>query len=137
MLTNSKYNFKYSNAIETGLSDHHLMVYTMLKGTYEKLPPKEITYRCYKNFSTEKFNNELAYTLEMSKPCTYFHFQNIFEGVLQLYAPIKKKIIRGNNKPHVTKKLRKEIMKRSNLKILLIKRMILKTLKLQTTTKFS
>ena len=32
------------------------------------------------------------------------------------HAPIKRKIIRGNNKPHVTKNLRKEIMKRSHLK---------------------
>ena len=92
------------------------MVYTMLKSTYEKIPAKEISYRCYKNFSLEKFNKELTISLKTSKPRTYIHFQNTFERVLQLHAPIKKKTIRGNNKPHVSKKLRKEIMKRSYLK---------------------
>ena len=31
-------------------------------------------------------------------------------------APYKQKLIRGNNKPHITKALRKEIMTRSRLK---------------------
>ena len=29
-----------SHIFETGISDHHLMVYTMLKSTYAKLEPK-------------------------------------------------------------------------------------------------
>ena len=32
------------------------------------------------------------------------------------HAPIKTSKVRGNTKPHVNKNLRKEIMKRSNLK---------------------
>ena len=45
----------------------------------------------------------------------------IFEQILNLHAPIKERLIRGNNKPHVTKRLRKAIMKRSQMKHLAIK----------------
>ena len=38
MLTNRRHCFKYSHTIETGLSDFHLMIYTMLKTTFTKLP---------------------------------------------------------------------------------------------------
>ena len=32
----------------TGLSGHHLLIYSMLKTVYTKLPAKIIQYRCYK-----------------------------------------------------------------------------------------
>ena len=38
------------------------------------------------------------------------------ENVLEKHAPLKSKILRGNNKPHINKSLRKEIMLRSRLK---------------------
>jgi hypothetical protein len=47
---------------------------------------------------------------------TYSNFQNFFEKFVEIHAPTKTKIIRGNSKPHLTKPLRKEIMKRSRLK---------------------
>ena len=37
-------------------------------------------------------------------------------GWLQAHAPLKEKSIRGNNKSHATKTLRKAIMKRTRLK---------------------
>ena len=45
----------------------------------------------------------------------------VFEQTLNLHAHVKEKFIRGNNKPHVTKELRKAIMKRSHLKHVAIK----------------
>ena len=39
ILTNRKYSFKNTNTFETGLSDHHHMIYTMLKSTFEKAEP--------------------------------------------------------------------------------------------------
>ena len=73
MLTNCKHSFKFSSAIETGLSDHHLMVYTMLKSRFEKIPPREFSYRCYKQFSEKDFIEELSLTLEnlSQKPICY------------------------------------------------------------------
>ena len=46
----------------------------------------------------------------------YNEFESIFVKVLDSYAPKKMKIVRGNHKPHITKQLRKAIMKRSQLK---------------------
>ena len=45
ILTNRKYSFKNTNAFETGLSDHHHMIYTMLKSTFEKAKPIKLIYR--------------------------------------------------------------------------------------------
>ena len=48
ILTNRKYSFKHSNSIETGISDHHHLIYTMLKTTFPKPDPKLVQYRKYK-----------------------------------------------------------------------------------------
>ena len=42
ILTNRKYSFKNTNTFETGLSDHHHMIYTMLKNTFENAEPINI-----------------------------------------------------------------------------------------------
>ena len=49
IFTNRKHSFMHSKSIETGFSDHHHMIYTILKTTFIKLPPKKVTYRDYKN----------------------------------------------------------------------------------------
>ena len=49
-------------------------------------------------------------------PYNYESFENVFVTVLDRHAPRKTIILRGNQKPHVDKNLRKEIMKRSELK---------------------
>ena len=49
-------------------------------------------------------------------PKKYENFQKTFENVLNAHAPKKTKFLRGNQKPHVDKNLRKAIMKRSQLK---------------------
>ena len=36
LLTNQKYLFKNTSAFETGLSDHHLLIYLMLKISFQK-----------------------------------------------------------------------------------------------------
>ena len=52
----------------------------------------------------------------MKCPKNYESFENVFVTVLDRHAPRKTKILRGNQKPHVNKNLRKAIMKRSELK---------------------
>ena len=42
-------------------------------------------------------------------------FEDIFEKVLNRHALEKKKVLRANGKPYVTKAIRKAIMKRSEL----------------------
>ena len=115
ILTNRKCAFKNTQSFETGLSDHHHMVYTMLKTTFQKSEPKQLTYRDFNNFYFESFKNDL---LENMVTCdgSYDEFDRKVTTVLNKHGPKKKKWLRGNQKPHINKTLRHEIMKRSKLK---------------------
>ena len=106
----------HSKSFETGFSDHHHMIYTILKSTFDKVAPKKITYRDYKTWSLEKFKQDLTINLVISHPTEYAQFENVFMKTLEANAPGKIKIIRANHKPHVNKELRKAIMKRTRLK---------------------
>ena len=79
----------------------------MLKMTFKKEDSKRLIYRDYKNFKNKYFQNDLK---------NYKSFKNVFVTVLDRHAPRKTKILRGNQKPHVDKNLRKAIMKRFELK---------------------
>ena len=50
ILTNSGRNFQHTTAIETGLSDFHKMVVTVLKASFDKQKQNIVNYRDYKNF---------------------------------------------------------------------------------------
>ena len=115
ILTNRKYSFKHSNSVETGISDHHHLIYTMLKTTFPKPDPKLVQYRKYKTFNFESFKVSLGNALGRCS-ANYDDFNQIFTFTLNQHAPKKKKWIRGNYKPHMNKTLRKAIMLRSKLK---------------------
>ena len=52
----------------------------------------------------------------LKKDCAnYGEFEDIFLIVLQNHAPLKKKLIRANHAPYMTKALRKSMMRRSQL----------------------
>ena len=75
---------------------------------------KLITYRDYKTFDESNFKFELKSSL--TKGCaTYGEFEDIFLKVLQKHAPLKKKLIRANHAPYMTKALRTSMMRRSQL----------------------
>ena len=52
-LTNCAGYFQNSCVIETGLSDFHTMIATVMKTSYRKIEPMVINYRDYKSFSDE------------------------------------------------------------------------------------
>ena len=115
ILSNRKHSLFKTGTLETGLSDHHSLVYTMLKTTFQKLPPQKIYYRKWKNFDVEFFNRELSENLQHIRE-DFSTFNNIFIQLLDKHAPMRTKSLRGNNQPHLTKDLRKAIMERSKLK---------------------
>ena len=43
VLTNQKYSFKKSTSFETSLSDHHHLIYSMLKTRFHKEEPKMLS----------------------------------------------------------------------------------------------
>ena len=57
--------FQNSLVIETGLSDFHKMVVTVMKTNFRKLEPKIINYRNYRYFSNDRFREKV--TSELSK----------------------------------------------------------------------
>ena len=116
MLTNRKYSFQKSQSFETGESDHHHMIYTMTKTTFTKLPPKTLNYRCYKNFDEHKFLHDLDKAIASIPIGDYKLFEKVHEDILNTHAPLKTKLIRGNDKPYVNKELRKELMVKRKLK---------------------
>ena len=87
----------------------------MLRSTFEKAEPIKLTYRHYKIYSPDKFKADLENALK-SCPNSYDSFEQCFSSKLNEYAPKKTKWVRGNNKSHMNKFLRRAIMKRSKLK---------------------
>ena len=59
LLTNSKNTFDEVLVLESGLSDFHKIVVSVLKRYFKKEAPKVIIYRDYRYFDNEKFCNEL------------------------------------------------------------------------------
>ena len=93
------------------------MVVTVLKVYCKKQPPQTIQYRCYRNFNVECFRYDLFDILEsFNGVLTFDEFNDNFMKLLDLHAPMKKKTVRGNNAPFMSKRLSKEIMHRSKLK---------------------
>ena len=56
-------------------------------------------------------------------------FEEVFMNLLDHHAPLKKKILRANNAPYITKKLRKAIIKRSHFEKINWKSLTEKSLK--------
>ena len=86
----------------------------MLKTTFKKEESKQFIYRDYKNFDNANFQVDLESKLN-NCPKKYGNLEKTFENVLNPHSPKKTKFLRGNQKPHVDKNLRKAIMKRSQL----------------------
>ena len=58
-LINKPRSFIKTDVIETGLSDYHKLVTTVIKMHFAKSEPSIITYRSYKKFENKKFMDNL------------------------------------------------------------------------------
>ena len=114
-ITNSSKSFQKTTTVSTGLSDFHKMIVTVMRTTFPKSLPKVVTYRDFSKYNPNEFGRELRIKLDLENYRTYESFQNVFMTTLNLHAPQKKKTVRANHKPYVTKKMRKAIMLRSQL----------------------
>ena len=115
VITNSTSSFQNTTVVSTGLSDFHKMVVTVLKTSFIKIAPKTQYFRDYKHFDSNDFKNELQRKLIENDKNDYISFEKNFLSVLNKHAPLKKKKLRANEVPYMTKTLRKAIMKRTEL----------------------
>ena len=121
-LTNRPRSFQNTLTIETGISDFHKMVITVMKVFYKKQKPKIIQYRSYKK--RYQVNDNQVFQRELNSELLKIDLNNadlsefteIFQSILDKHAPKKQKFIRANNPSFVTKNLRKAIMKSSKLR---------------------
>ena len=85
-----------------------------MKMSFKKHSPIERHYRDYKYFDRTKFKNNLNEKLSEGIS-NYESFETTFIEVLNKHAPLRKKLLRANHAPYITKTLRKAIMRRSQL----------------------
>ena len=80
--------------------------------------PRIITYRDYNKFNNSVFRAKLLEKLTSNSDGNqdFANVNRISKKVLDKHAPCKKKYVRANDGPFMTKELRKAIMKRTRLK---------------------
>ena len=107
---------QHNNAFQTGLSNFHRLTVTEFKIGFQKLV---IAYRDYKNFDDTKFRSDIV-TAMFNVDDFGIHESTIF-NIFNLHVPKKKKYIRANEAPFMSKELLKAIMKRPRLKNIFLK----------------
>ena len=114
ILPNRPSYFQRSTLFETGLSDFHLLTITEFRTSFQKQDPKIIKYRDYKNFDNNKFRSEILKRNFNNTDLRTFK-ETVF-NIFNKYSPIKRKYVRANEAPFMTRELHKAIMKRSRLR---------------------
>ena len=96
-LTNSPNSFQKPTVVETGLSDFHKLIATVVKSYSPKRTPNIITYRKYTNFDKEKFIDEISFNLPKHnlQELTLEAFISMFKIVFEKHVPLKKKYLRA------------------------------------------
>ena len=117
ILTVRKFSFKNTCSFETGLIDHHHLIYSVMETTFEseESKKKKKLYRDFSKFYSECFKNDFMSSICQEK-LDYSEFEKKFIGTLNKHALKKIKTFQGNQKPNINKSLRKAIMKRSQFK---------------------
>ena len=87
--TNKNTKFFNSSTVETGISDHHSLICTMLHLTFCKGPSKFIYYRSYKNYIKKQLENVLKPRLVSSSK--FKEILDTFLATMNEHAPLKKK----------------------------------------------
>ena len=81
--------FFNSSTVKTGISDHDILICTMLHSTFCKSPSKFIYYRYCNNYNKEQFENVLKQRLVSSS--NFEEFFDTFPATLNEHVQLKKK----------------------------------------------
>ena len=112
-ITNSYRSFQKTTTVTTGLSDFHKMTLTVLKTTFPKSIPKVICYRT--PYEQSELEIALKRNLEGMTEQTYANFEGAVVDSYNSVSSTKQRTVRANEKPYVTKEMRRAIMLRSQL----------------------
>ena len=91
ILTNRPKGFQNSGVMETGISDHHALIFSFLKTTFTKMPPNKLQYRNYKKFEVHSFLHDVE---QLPEKINYTEWEKDFVKTLNKHAPLKTKVIR-------------------------------------------
>ena len=103
---------------ETGLSDYHSLVITVMKSHLPRLKPKIIKYRSYKKFDAENFLSDIKlanFGAPDDPDQAYNDLVCTFRKLVDKHAPLKTKVLRGDTAPFMTRELKKGIYTRTRL----------------------
>ena len=96
------------------------MTLRVMKTTFEKLKPRVCYFRNWNEFCNEKFRTQLLTKLSMENINNSSNginkFLEICVNTLDIFAPRKKKYLRGNNMPFMNKNLINAHRKRTGLR---------------------
>ena len=93
ILTKSSRSFQDTCTVETGLTDFHKLVVTVLELYFPKQKPYIKTFWDYKRFQNDLLRSEFDYKLSKRDVCKleFEHLLSIFIESLNNHAPVKKK----------------------------------------------
>ena len=111
MLTNRESSFQSSCVIETGRSDFHKMILTVLKFCLQNTEPKIISNRDFKNSSDDRFRSSLYTQRDPGDKLNVISCLILGELKKDETAPKKQKYITAYNGSFMYKEIRKAIMK--------------------------
>ena len=91
-----------------------------MRSFVSRLKPKIIFFRNYKKFDETKLLSDLKntnFSFTSADPYeNYLFLTNSFSKIVEKHVPLKKKTLRGNHGPFVSKELRKAIYTRSRFR---------------------
>ena len=90
VLNNKPESFLKAKTVETGLSDFHKIVASVLKTSFKKQRPNIVTNRDYKRFDNEKSRKSLITYFSTGKNMSYDTFENLVLQTLDKMAPTNK-----------------------------------------------
>ena len=97
-----------------------MLISTFLRSQFCQLKSKKIYYSNSENFNEKNFLEEVKNTdfrFNSDNPNeNYELIANIFSNIVEKHAPLKKKFLRGNQAPFMTKEFRKVIHNRSRIR---------------------
>ena len=115
ILTNKNQNFMKTGQCDTGLSDWHNMIFTVLKGNFLPYNKSQFEYRSFQGFDREVFLQDLQ-RVPWHVPHVfddindvYWAHDSLFREVINEHVPLKLKKRRKNSAPFMNSELRRAI----------------------------